>query len=156
MAAKMLPGFVSSLTSILEADDRAMAFKDHSALLALLSNDGDYTTLLIQDTIGFEVVKATNFRGEIVLDRGLTHTTAKRFPVGSCVMFTVSEELIKDMICTTECCDVDEDYGTEATDAPNGVTVEQMPNVMVGGISAVLGEPTGFMMINGKKVPYYD
>lgn len=158
MGAKTIPGYFSSLSAILNADDSAIPLKDSTTLLNRLSDNGDWTTLLIQDTVGYEVVKAINFQGNIAIERGLSGTTAKKFPVGSCVTFTPSDELLKKLACEADCCEggVDTTYGTAATNPPSSVTVESLPKKVVGRVSAVLGEPTGFMLINGKNVPYYD
>lgn len=156
MAAKTMSGYASSLTNILEADDKVIPLKDAQSILNRLQPN-DWTTLLIQDTVGYEVVKVLNFQGNIAIERGLSGTTPKRFPVGSCVTFAPSDELLKAMACETDCCEngVDNTYGTTA-DEPNKVTLEVAPKTVVGGVSAVLGEPSGFMWVNGKKVPYYD
>lgn len=139
MAAKTTPGFSGNLTSILEADDTSIPLSTLSQLKERLSQDGDFTTLLIQDTVGYEVVKVLNFRGELVLERGLSGTTPKRFPTGSCVSFVPSDELFKSFACEADCCEggADETYGTEAP-PPTGNT------------------PSGYMFINGKKFAYFD
>lgn len=157
MVAKTLPGYYGSLTAILEARDKSIPLNNTSELLELLNKNGDWTTMLIQDTVGYEVIKVVNFQGNIAIERGLSHTKAKRFPIGSCVMFAPSEELIKTLCCQVDCCEngVDATYGTTAI-APNSVALEVAPNTVVGGVNAVLGEPSGFMLINGKKVPYYE
>lgn len=156
MAAKSMPGYYSKLTTILEADDRAIPVEDSRSLLVRLNKDGDFTTLLVQDTVGYEVVKVINVKGTLAIDRALSGTTAKRFPVGSCVTFAPSDELAKALSCETDCCEEGEDktYGNEAT--VNKVPLARLPTVVQGGVSAVLGEPAGFMLINGKKVPYYE
>lgn len=157
MAAKTMPGYFSTLTQILETSDRALPVEDSQTILNRLDKDGDWTTLLIQDTVGYEVVKVLNHRGSIAIDRGLSGTTPKRFPIGSCVVFTPSEELIKALACEVDCCEngEDETYGDQTT-APNKVQLERLPTTVVGGVNAVLGEPAGFMLINGKKVPYFE
>ena len=154
MAAKTMPGYASSLTNILEADDKVIPLKDTQTILNRLKPN-EWTTLLIQDPTGYEVVKVLNFQGNIAIERGLSGTTPKRFPVGSCVTFSPSDELLKALVCETDCCPEGEDknYGTVAT-APSSVALEIAPNTVIGGVSSVLGEPTGFMLINGKKVPY--
>lgn len=159
MVAKTMSGFATSLADVLEAEDKVLPImvKDTKELLTRLNKDGDWTTVLVQDTIGYEVIKVLNFRGEIVLERGLSGTKPKKFPYGSCVVFTPSDELISVMACEVDCCDNGEDtaFGTEA-EAPEKVPMPKLPTMLVGGVNAVLGEPTGFMYINGKKVPYYD
>lgn len=156
MAAKTMPGYASSLTNILEADDKVIPLKDTQTILNRLKPN-EWTTLLIQDPTGYEVIKVLNFQGNIAIERGLSGTTPKRFPVGSCVTFSPSDELLKALVCETDCCPEGEDknYGTVAT-APSSVALEIAPNTVIGGVSSVLGEPTGFMLINGKKVPYYE
>lgn len=156
MAAKTMPGYASSLINILEADDKVIPLKDTQTILNRLKPN-EWTTLLIQDPTGYEVVKVLNFQGNIAIERGLSGTTPKRFPVGSCVTFSPSDELLKALVCETDCCPEGEDknYGTVAT-APSSVALEIAPNTVIGGVSSVLGEPTGFMLINGKKVPYYE
>lgn len=157
MAVKTIPGYFSKLTHILEPTDRSLPVENSQTLINRLAENGDWTTLLIQDTVGYEVVKAINYQGNLVLDRGLSGTTPKRFPMGSCVSFSPSDELFKTLACETDCCEngVDETYG-DVAEQPSEVTLEQLPKVIVGGASALLGEPTGFMLINGKKVPYYE
>lgn len=156
MVAKTIPGYASSLTAILEADDKVIPLKDTQSVLNRLAPD-EWTTLLIQDTVGYEVVKLLNFQGNLAIERGLSGTTPKRFPVGSCVTFSPSDELIKAMTCETDCCEdgVDITFGENA-EAPSKVTLEFAPYTVIGGVSAVLGEPAGFMLINGKKVPYFN
>ena len=156
MAAKTMPGYASSLINILEADDKVIPLKDTQTILNRLKPN-EWTTLLIQDPTGYEVIKVLNFQGNIASERGLSGTTPKRFPVGSCVTFSPSDELLKALACESDCCPEGEDknYGTVAT-APSSVALEIAPNTVIGGASAVLGEPTGFMLINGKKVPYYE
>nr|DAN52846.1 MAG TPA: hypothetical protein [Caudoviricetes sp.] len=156
MAAKTIPGYASSIINILEADDKVIPLKDTQTILNRLKPN-EWTTLLIQDPTGYEVVKVLNFQGNIAIERGLSGTTPKRFPVGSCVTFSPSDELLKALVCETDCCPEGEDknYGTVAT-APSSVALEIAPNTVIGGASAILGEPTGFMLINGKKVPYYE
>lgn len=156
MVAKTMPGYASSLTNILEADDKVIPLKDTQTILNRLKPN-EWTTMLIQDPTGYEVIKVLNFQGNIAIERGLSGTTPKRFPIGSCVTFSPSDELLKALICDTDCCPEGEDknYGTVAT-APSSVALEIAPNTVIGGVSSVLGEPTGFMLINGKKVPYYE
>lgn len=155
MAAKLMPGYTSKLTQILEPTDRAIPLEDTQAVLNRLNEDGDWTTLLVVDTVGYEVIKVINHRGTLAVDRGLSGTVAKRFPVGACVMGTPSDELLKAIACETDCCEEDTTYGDSATSL-NKVQLERLPTNIMGGIDAVLGEPNGFMMINGKRVPYWD
>lgn len=156
MVAKTMPGFLTSLTAILEADDTSIPLKDPREALNRLAQN-EWTTLLIQDTVGYEVVKLINHQGELAIERGLSGTVARRFPKGACVNFAPSDELIKAMVCDTDCCEngVDGTYGTQAT-APVSLDVEQLPTTITGGLNSLLGEPVGFMLVNGKKVPYYD
>lgn len=156
MAVKTMPGYASSLNNVLEADDKVIPLKDTQTILNRLKPK-EWTTLLIQDTVGYEVVKVLNFQGNIAIERGLSGTTPKRFPVGSCVTFSPSDELLKALACETDCCEEGEDktYG-DAAEPPTKVELEAAPHTVVGGVGAILGEPTGFMLINGKKVPYYE
>lgn len=158
MVAKTVAGYTSSLMQILEATDRSLPVGNLQELRNKLPNDGDWTTLMIHDTVGYEIVKAINFQGNIAIDRGLSGTSAKRFPVGSCVNFSVSDELLQKMACEVDCCEngVDDHYGDEATPPTTIANLEQLPKNIVGGVGAILGEPDGFMLINGKKVPYYN
>ena len=156
MVAKTMPGYVGSLTAILEANDKSIPLSNPTEILNRLSPD-DWTTLLIQDPAGYEVVKILNFRGDLAIERGLSGTKPRRFPLGSCVTFTPSDELLKSMACETDCCGdgVDKTFGDTTTE-PSRVVLEVAPKTVVGGVSAVLGEPSGFMLVNGKKVPYYE
>lgn len=156
MVAKTMPGYVGSVTAILEANDKSIPLSNPTEILNRLSPD-DWTTLLIQDPTGYEVVKVLNFRGDLAIERGLSGTKPRRFPLGSCVTFTPSDELLKAMACETDCCGdgVDKTFGDTTTE-PSRVVLEVAPKTVVGGVSAVLGEPSGFMLVNGKKVPYYE
>lgn len=157
MGAKTIPGYFSSLTHILEPSDHSLPLDNISALKNRLSENGDFTTLLIQDTVGYEVVKVLNHQGELVIDRGLSGTTPKRFPVGSCVTFSPSDELLKALACENDCCENGEDitFG-EVAEETVGVEIGTLPTTIIGSANAVLGSPAGFMLINGKKVPYYN
>lgn len=156
MVAKTMPGYLGTLTEILEADDKSIPLSNPTELLNRLAPN-DWTTLLIQDPTGYEVVKILNFQGNLAIERGLSGTKPKRFPLGSCVTFTPSDELLAAFDCQTDCCEngVDSTYGT-STPPPRSVTVEVPPTTILGGPGAILGEPVGFMLINGKKVPYYE
>lgn len=157
MAAKTMPGYFSKLTQIVEATDRGIPVEDTQTISNRLSTHGDWTTLLIQDTVGYEVIKVLNHHGTLAIDRGLSGTTPKRFPQGSCVTFSPCDELLKAVACETDCCEngVDQTFGNEATE-PSSIQLERLPTLMVGGMDAVLGRPSGFMLINGKKVPYFE
>lgn len=157
MVAKTIPGYFSKLIQILESTDHIIPAENMLELKNRLANDGDWTTLLIQDTVGYEVVKVVNFQGNIAIDRGLSGTNAKRFPVGSCISFSPSDELLHAVACEAECCEngVDDTYGNEA-ETPVNSDLTHLPAKIIGGATAVLGEPDGFMLINGKKVPYFD
>ena len=82
MVAKTMPGFSTSLTAILEADDTSIPLKDPREALNRLAQN-EWTTLLIQDTVGYEVVKLINHQGELAIERGLSGTVARRFPKGA-------------------------------------------------------------------------
>ena len=71
MVAKTMPGYVGNLTAILEADDKSIPLSNPNEILNRLSPN-DWTTLLIQDTTGYEVVKVLNFQGNIAIERGLS------------------------------------------------------------------------------------
>lgn len=154
MVAKTMPGYVGKLTDVLESTDRVLPINNASDILARLTDDGDFTTLLIQDTVGYEVVKVINHRGSLAIDRGLSGTKAKRFPIGSCVMFAISDEILKTIVCETDCCADGEDQN-EVT-APNPKRVENLPQYIVGDTSELLGRPSGYILFNGKKLPYFD
>lgn len=155
MVAKTMPGYVGSLTAILEANDKSIPLSNPTEILNRLSPD-EWTTLLIQDPTGYEVVKILNFQGNLAIERGLSGTKPRRFPVGSCVTFTPSDELLAAFDCQTDCCEngIDRTFGNTTT-PPSKVAVEVLPS-LIGGVGAVLGEPAGFMLINGKKVPFYE
>lgn len=70
MVAKTIPGYFSKLIQILEATDHILPAENMLELKNRLTSDGDWTTLLIQDTVGYEVVKVVNFQGNIAIDRG--------------------------------------------------------------------------------------
>lgn len=155
MAAKTMSGYSGKLTAVLESTDRVLPINNASDILARLTDDGDFTTVLIQDTVGYEVVKVINHRGSLAIDRGLSGTKAKRFPVGSCVMFAVTDEFLKATVCETDCCENGVAQTDEVT-SPLAKRVEDLPQFIIGGANVLLGRPSGFMLINGKKLPYFD
>lgn len=156
MTAKHLSGYSGTLNTVLNADDLVIGVNSAPELLNRLKNDGDWTTLLVKDNTGFEVIKVRNFQGNLAIERGLDGTTSRKFPIGSCVFAEMSETLVKAIVCETSCCDeVDDTLGEVSQDEPKAIDLEVLPKSIIGGVTAVMGEPLGFVLINGMEVPYY-
>lgn len=157
MGVKYLAGYTGELTDVLEADDLVIALNNSPTLKQKLANDGDWTSLIVRDNAGYEIIKVLNFQGNLAIERGIDGTTSRKFPKGSCVSATPSQGLIEAIACQASCCDeVDETYGDITDNPPSPVSLEVLPNKVIGGVAGVLGEPDGFMLINGKKVPFYE
>ncbi|EFG2981110.1 hypothetical protein M9M43_002156 [Escherichia coli] len=98
--------FSATLTRRLDKADRALplAVQDEDRLAAILEED-DHTWLTIRDDVGAEVVRITHTCGGFVVDRGEDGTTPLNFPKGSCVRWEMTPAVVKDLICTHNCCD---------------------------------------------------
>lgn len=78
-----------------------------SDLLTILSNDGEYMYLAIQDHRKYEVVKVTRNGANLLYERGVAGTKAERFPAGVCVagISPIAAQVMKDLICSYSCCE---------------------------------------------------
>jgi len=76
---------------------------DAGSLSTLLGLDG-HAWLTIFDPTGSEVVKATAWVGQILVERGQGGSTARTFPTGSCVDARVTYAGVKDLLCNYDCC----------------------------------------------------
>ena len=74
-----------------------------AALLSKLA-DEDYTYLRISTADEVEIVKATNVGGVLVLERGVSGSSASVFPRGSCVTGIITAEAIRAIVCSMDCC----------------------------------------------------
>lgn len=102
---KTLP-FVAQLSSPLEKGARylPLSASDEAGLKAILP-EGDYTYLTLTDPVGSEIVKVTNTCDTLLVDRGQDGTEDRKFPRGTCVKFSVSPAVVKELICTHDCCE---------------------------------------------------
>lgn len=98
--------FTATLNNKLPKDGRSLPLTSHDMdiLKGLLPEDS-YTFLTLREPTGTEIVKATHTCGGIVIDRGEDGTDARTFPRGSCVRFEMTPAVVKEMICTVDCCD---------------------------------------------------
>ncbi len=96
-----------------------------------------------------------NHQGALAIERGLSGTVARRFPKGR-VNFAPSDELNKAMVCDTDCREngADSTYGTSLL-LQSALKLSNYPQRLLA-VKLLLGEPVGFMLVNGKKAPYYD
>ena len=98
--------FNAALLQRLDKADRALPLStsDEDRLKAALK-ENDHTWLTIRDEVSTEIVRVTNTCGGLVLDRGEDGTEARNFPKGSCVRWEMTPAVVKDLICTHNCCD---------------------------------------------------
>ena len=94
-----LDSFVTTLSESLCASDEFLYLADHERLLKLLPDSGMWTTLAIYDNQVIEVVKAYNYCGVLVFDRGFELTKPLRFPCGSVVKFIMTKAGVEAMVC---------------------------------------------------------
>ena len=98
--------FKAYTSKVLEATDVYLPL-DTAALtdlLQLLSTPGSYTYLTLQDNTNIETVKAYAESGYILLNRGLSGTTAVKHPFGTCVtsVSPTIAQVIRDLICCSD------------------------------------------------------
>ncbi len=79
VAKQCLASLRAFFTAILEADDTKYSTA-REALNRLHRNE--WTTLLIQDTVGWRVTGLINHQGALAIERGSSGTVARRFPKG--------------------------------------------------------------------------
>lgn len=87
-----------------KGDIQLPLFPSDAAKLAALLEDGDYTYLLISDPVSSEIIKVTRECGFFVSERAQDGTMESNFPKGACVTFTMSPAVVKELICTHDCC----------------------------------------------------
>lgn len=102
-----LAGFASRLTGNITDKTRHLPLpnEDYMWLLSQL-DDGDHSYLEIRDGNTIEVVQVTNTCDALVIDRGVEQTRPMSFRCGTGVLFTLTMQGVKDMICqmTDEDC----------------------------------------------------
>lgn len=112
--------FRATLTAKLEQGALLLPISDADRLdlISQLGEDGNYTYLTIRaENIRSEIVKVTVQCGELVLTRGQDGTKDLAFPRGSCVLFTLTPAIVKDLICNYDCCEDEECPCVEVTAA---------------------------------------
>lgn len=98
--------FTASLTERLDKDARVLplSHKDEAALKAQVP-EGNYTLLTLRDPVGAEIVKVEHTCDALLVTRAQDGTTAKTFPKGSCIRFEMTPAVVKELICTHDCCE---------------------------------------------------
>lgn len=76
-------------------------------LMALLSEDGDYTFASLRSDTKYEAVRIQNNDGLLVVTRGIAGTQAEKHPFGTCVSLAQPAVIaaVKDLICNFNCCE---------------------------------------------------
>lgn len=76
-------------------------------LLNLLQEPDSFSLLSIRGDTQYEVVKAKNVSGTLVIERGLGGTTPVTHHAGSCVIGVtpLMLEAMKEVFCNYNCCD---------------------------------------------------
>lgn len=100
--------FAASLNARLDKGDRQLPLSssDESKLMAAVPDEG-YTYLVLRDPTGAEIIKVENTCNTLLVTRGEDGTDPRNFPRGSCVRFEMVPAVVKDLICTYDCCDGD-------------------------------------------------
>lgn len=95
-----LAGFAARLSDNITEKSRhlPLATEDYNFLLGQL-DDGDHSFLEIRDGNTIEVVRVTNTCDAIVIDRGAEQTRPMAFRCGTGVLFTLTMQGVKDMVC---------------------------------------------------------
>jgi hypothetical protein len=99
--------FRAHLTRHLEADDNTLPLdqRDETRLLANLQAEGETQLLVVRDDRHEEEIEAGILCGKlVVLRRGVGGTRARRFPRGAEVVFRVTVEAVRRLICSWDCC----------------------------------------------------
>lgn len=101
-----LGGFETKLIGKLPAKDRyfPIATVASNYLLDKLHNSGDYSYFILQDGNAIEAIKVENYCGRLLLTRGLEQTKPLSFRCGTCVIFKVLPQGIKDWVCQNDAC----------------------------------------------------
>lgn len=98
--------FSANLNFRLNKVDRrlALSYADEASLAAAVPN-GDYTYLVIRDPTGAEIIKVENICGTMLVTRGQDGTEPRNFPKGSCIRYETTPTVVKDLICSYDCCE---------------------------------------------------
>jgi hypothetical protein len=98
--------FSASISQRMDKADRFLPLNttDTARLVAAMGED-DYTYLILRDPVGAEVIKVTHTCGGLIVDRGEDGTEPLNFPRGSCVRWEMTPAVVKELICTHNCCE---------------------------------------------------
>lgn len=99
---KPLDGFHTTLLSHVCGKTIWLDLDHADDLLDLLPEYDDWTTLAVYDGRVMEVVKAYNFCGRLVFDRGFEQTSKLSLPCGAYVAFILTRAGIESMACCAE------------------------------------------------------
>lgn len=97
MKYKWLNGYSTSLSGKLNATDGLLPITNTRELAEKLGED--HTYLVINDGTGAEIVKAYAFGNEVKIERGKDGSSAKAFPMGSCVKWEATQAGITETVC---------------------------------------------------------
>lgn len=153
----ILNGFRTSLRVRLVVSDTTIAIPRGDAIKLNAVGIGNYTYLTIRDRNRSEVVRYEHSADwdnadpavvQLPVLRDADGMGPKNFAYGACVLWEVNGSYINDYIRERLDGGVATPPGTTETPA--------LPTTMVGGRGQILGQPTGYLSIGGKSVPYYD
>lgn len=111
MSYKWLNGYTTTLTEKLDKASGLLPIDDARALAEKL--DADHTYLILNDSTGAEIVKATAFGNQVKIERGQGDTVAKTFPQGTCVKWETTQMGVEETICSADCSEKETDCGCE-------------------------------------------
>ena len=99
-------GFQGRLAASMGPTDTSLPLvAGDAALLASSLGQTHHAWLTVYDPTGSEVVRATAWGGQILVERGQDGSTPRTFPPGSCVDARVTYAGVKDLMCNYSCCD---------------------------------------------------
>lgn len=103
---RTIMSFSTTLMGKINKGDTILPISNNDmGLLKSLVPEGDHTYLVIRDPTGAEIVMATHTCSGILLTRGLDGTSDRAAPRGSCVSFEMTPAVVKDLICSHDCCE---------------------------------------------------
>lgn len=93
------------LTSVMRPTDTALPVTPaDAARVSSALGSTRHAWLTISDPTGSEVVRATAWNGQVLVDRAQDGSIARTFPAGACVDSRVTYAGLKDLLCNYNCC----------------------------------------------------
>jgi hypothetical protein len=156
MSIAILTGFRSTLRYRLVSSDTAISIPRADAIKLNAIGIGNYTYLTIKDRTRSEIVRYDHTADwdsadpavvQVPVTRDAGGSGAQNFAYGACVLWEVNGLYINDYI---------REILAVPGEAPATSEGPALPTTMVGGRGQILGQPSGYLDLDGKSVPYYN